>query len=79
MVTPRCVSVKMIMSVRWCRAIALRVSHLASVSPLTLKSRVLRVVGVGMGRVCRSCVEGDGGVTLCCGDCDGIFQVTVGL
>ena len=77
MVAPRCASVKMIISVRWSRAMALRVSHLTSVGPLTLKSRVLRVVGVGMSRVCRTDVGG-GGVTLCCGVCDGVFQGVIG-
>jgi hypothetical protein len=75
MVTPRCVSVKMIMSARWARATALRVSHLANVRPLRLNRRVLRVAGVGFVRVCRGTVGGGGCVTFGCGGCGGVFQV----
>jgi hypothetical protein len=77
-VAPRCVSVKMIMSTRWSRAIALRVSHLANVSPLMLNRRVLRVAGVGFVRVCRGTVGGGGCVTFGCGGCGRVFQVTSG-
>jgi hypothetical protein len=73
-VAPRCVSVKMIMSTRWSRAIALRVSHLANVSPLMLNRRVLRVAGVGFVRVCRGTVGGGGCVAFGCGGCGGGFQ-----
>jgi hypothetical protein len=77
-VVPRCVSVKMIMSTRWSRAIALRVSHLANVSPLMLNRRVLRVAGVGFVRVCRGTVGGGGCGTFGCGGCGRVFQVTSG-
>jgi hypothetical protein len=77
-VAPRCVSVKMIMSTRWSRAIALRVSHLANVSPLMLNRRVLRVAGVGFVRVCRGTVGGGGCGTFGCGGCGRVFQVTSG-
>ncbi len=69
----KCVSVSMTMSVCWVRAIALRVSHLGSVSPLTLNRSVLRGDGVGRDRTHWS-VEGVSGGALGCWRGGRVFQ-----